>query len=98
MRSSGTALTRSGEPAVRRARRVNPVNDAWLQELEVFCADIGSIAGGRFAWARRHASSDGEEVPRPSSIDSLARAVIFPLQRDRPTALGVEMPLFVPVP
>ena len=72
--------------------------DGWLDELEVFCADIGSIAGEKFAWARRHAASDEEEVHAPSSIEALAHAVIFQLQRDRPVALGVEMPLFVPVP
>ena len=74
------------------------MNSAWLEELEVFCADIGSIAGEKFAWARRHAASADEEVHAPSSIEALARAVIFQLERDRPVALGVEMPLFVPVP
>ncbi|MDA0168418.1 hypothetical protein OJ998_04905 [Solirubrobacter taibaiensis] len=74
------------------------MNDDWLRKLEVFCADIGSIAGGKFAWARRHATSDEEEVHAPSSIAALAGAVIFQLEHERPTALGVEMPLFVPVP
>jgi len=77
---------------------VQTVTNGWLDELEVYCADIGSIAGGKFAWARRHAAGDDEEIHAPSSIDALGRAVIFQLQRDRPVALGVEMPLFIPVP
>lgn len=34
----------------------------------------------------------------PASIDSLASAVAYQLQQDRPVALGFEMPLFAPVP
>jgi hypothetical protein len=70
----------------------------WTDSLQVFCADIGSIAQGSFAWARRIPASDDEEVHTPGNIESLARAVVYHLEREHPVALGVEMPLFVPVP
>jgi len=70
----------------------------WTDSLQVFCADIGSIAQESFAWARRIPGSGEEEVHEPGSIESLARAVVFQLERGRPVALGFEMPLFVPVP
>lgn len=70
----------------------------WTDSLQVFCADIGSIAQESFAWARRIPGSDEEEVHEPGSIESLARAVVFQLEQGHPVALGFEMPLFVPVP
>src|SRR2546423_844956 len=70
----------------------------WTDTLQVFCADIGSIAQKSFAWARGIPGSDDEEVHEPGSIESLARAVVFQLEQERPVALGFEMPLFVPVP
>lgn len=41
---------------------------------------------------------DGEEAHEPESIDSLMRCVCRQLKCDRPVALGLEMPLSVPVP
>jgi hypothetical protein len=70
----------------------------WTDSLQVFCADIGSIAQEHFAWARRIPSSDDEEVHTPGNIESLARAVVYQLKQEHPVALGFEMPLFVPVP
>lgn len=70
----------------------------WTDSLQVFCADIGSIARGKFAWARRHPGEQDEEVHVPASIESLAGAVVYHLTRERPVALGFEMPLFIPVP
>jgi hypothetical protein len=70
----------------------------WTDELQVFCADIGSIARGKFAWARRLPGEAEEEVHVPASIASLAGAVAYHLTHERPVALGFEMPLFIPVP
>ena len=70
----------------------------WTEDLEVFCADIGSLAKRKFAWARRLQAAEGEEVHAPGSIDSLATAVAYRLSQDQPVALGFEMPLFAPVP
>lgn len=72
--------------------------DQWLLDLEVFCADVGSIAQSNFAWARRHPTGEDEELHAPASIDSLAGAVTHQLACDRPVALGFEMPLVIPVP
>jgi hypothetical protein len=70
----------------------------WSNSLQVFCADIGSIARNKFAWARRLPGEADEEVHAPASIESLAGAIVYHLERERPVALGLEMPLFVPVP
>jgi len=48
----------------------------WTDSLEVFYADIGSIAKNKFAWARRLPGDAGEEVHAPASIESLATAVV----------------------
>ncbi len=70
----------------------------WTDRLQVFCADVGSIARDSFAWARRIPSSDGEELHRPESIESLAASVVHALHDGEPVALGFEAPLFIPVP
>jgi hypothetical protein len=70
----------------------------WTDELQVFCADVGSIARNNFGWARRIAADTDEVEHVPSSIESFADAVAAELLSDRPVALGFEMPLFVPVP
>lgn len=69
----------------------------WTDELEVMCADIGSIPQGNFAWARRYIG-DAEVPHDPLSIAALAGAVAHELQQGRPVALGLEAPLFLPVP
>jgi hypothetical protein len=71
---------------------------AWVESLQVFCADVGSIARDRFAWARRIPGTEGEEVHRPESIESLAASVVHVLRDGEPVALGFEAPMFVPVP
>lgn len=70
----------------------------WTDQLQVFCADIGSIARDSFAWARRIPGSDDEELHRPESIESLAASVVQILRDGGPVALGFEAPLFIPVP
>jgi hypothetical protein len=69
----------------------------WTDELEVFCADIGSIENDNFWWARR-LPGDDEEEHQPGEIAALARAISLTLRAGRPVALGLEMPLFAPVP
>src|SRR5918992_3979331 len=71
---------------------------AWTESLQVFCADVGSIARDSFAGARRAPRADGEEVHRPESIESLAASVADVLREGEPVALGFEAPLFLPVP
>lgn len=70
----------------------------WTDRLQVFCADVGSVARNSFAWARRIPGSDGDELHRPESIESLAASVVHALRDGEPVALGFEAPLFIPVP
>lgn len=70
----------------------------WDDTLQVFCADVGSIARNSFAWARRIPDSGHEELHRPESIKSLAASVAHVLRNGEPVALGFEAPLFIPVP
>jgi len=70
----------------------------WTDGLQVFCADVGSIARGSFAWARRTPGFNPEELHQPKSIESLASSVVQALRDGEPVALGFEAPLFVPVP
>jgi len=59
-------------------------------DLQVFCADIGSIARGSFAWARRIPAANQEEVHHPESIEALAIAVVEALRNGEPVALGLR--------
>lgn len=62
----------------------------------VYCADIGSVKKGNFAWARGRrdagVTSEGREITR------LASGVAEDLSHGSPVALGFECPLFVPLP
>lgn len=69
----------------------------WTDTLDVFCADIGSVPSGNFAWARR-IPGQGVEPHAPASIAALGDEVIKLLAEGKPVALGFETPLFVPVP
>ena len=69
----------------------------WTDTLDVFCADIGSLARGNFAWARR-TPGQGIEPHVPDDIGGLADAVSERVGDGQPVALGFEAPLFVPVP
>ena len=68
-----------------------------MQDLAVYCADIGSVKRGRFGWSRiRHGGDQGSQ--QSSSIQDLVQAVTSDLIARHPTALGFECPLFVPIP
>ena len=67
----------------------------------IYAADIGSIAGGKFGWARIDLEQDDIDVERDhdgAEIAELVEAVVGDLARQRPVVLGFECPLFVPVP
>ena len=65
--------------------------------LVIYCADIGSVAEKNFGWARVDAGEGGE--PRTgSSIGDLAVELADDLNAGRPTVLGFECPLWVPLP
>ena len=69
-----------------------------MRDLVVFCADVGSVKAGNFAWARTHAEASSVADHDSSKPADLAQAVAEELNSGRPVALGFECPLFVPVP
>jgi hypothetical protein len=60
----------------------------------IFCADIGSVKGGRFGWFG--IGLDGYAAPG-NSIEELASAVAEKIRSGGKVALGFECPLFVPL-
>jgi hypothetical protein len=69
-----------------------------MDDLVVFCADVGSVKRGNFGWARTTPEASVVAEHDASSPADLAGAVLEELRADRPVALGFECPLFVPVP
>jgi hypothetical protein len=63
-------------------------------EPEIYCADVGSVTLGRFAW---FSSRDNTIVDGHKRIQDLVGRVAEDLQRARPVALGFECPLYVPL-
>jgi hypothetical protein len=68
-----------------------------MQNLSIYCVDIGSIKAKNFGWARFHNSKVDFECGDRSSIVDLVMAVASDLNSYIPVALGFECPLFVPV-
>src|SRR5690348_16079756 len=66
-----------------------------MENLVVYCADVGSVPLKRFAWVR--AETDGS-LSRNTDIRQLVEMLISDLKAPNPVALGFECPLFVPVP
>jgi hypothetical protein len=64
-----------------------------LRSLTTHCADVVSIAGGRFRWANRSRGSEGSGT----SIEDLGSHLCRDLGGGPPIALGFECPLFVPL-
>jgi hypothetical protein len=70
-----------------------------MQQLAVYCADVGSIKNGNFGWAREEVPAGEIERHRGGTeILGLVDAVARDLAAGVPVALGFECPLFVPVP
>lgn len=68
-----------------------------MKGLAVYCADVGSIKGKNFGWARE---TVGELEPEPDGgrrIEDLAQAIQDDLSQKVPVALGFECPLFAPM-
>jgi hypothetical protein len=63
-----------------------------MRSLAIYCADVGSIAGGKFGWAGRTSGWEGSGT----SIEELGSQVSRDLDGGSPVALGFECPLFVP--
>jgi uracil-DNA glycosylase len=65
----------------------------------IYCADVGSIANGRFGWARSAADETAIDRHRGGTeIVELVDGVADDLTAGHEVAFGFECPLFVPVP
>ncbi|MBD3400919.1 MAG: hypothetical protein GF399_11410 [Candidatus Coatesbacteria bacterium] len=60
----------------------------------LLCADVGSTRGGNFAWARL----ENGWVVGGTAIDRLRAQLSRACEEGRPVALGLECPLWLPVP
>jgi hypothetical protein len=70
-----------------------------MDEIVVYCADVGSIAQRRFAWARGTPNGHVEEdFGGGDEIADLVEEIVRDLDAGHLVALGFECPLFVPVP
>jgi len=67
-----------------------------VRSLAIYCADIGSIPAGNFAWARGERRAAVRITQTGKTIDGLAEHIRLDLDAGRPVALGFECPLFLP--
>ncbi len=65
-----------------------------VETISVYCADIGSVAAGSFAWFGECGSAP---AVRGTTMPGLAEAVAKDLKAGLRVALGFECPLFVPL-
>ena len=69
-----------------------------MESLLVYAADIGSVAKGKFGWARvSPRPGDPARTRTSTDIRQLAQDVAADLDAGIPVALGLECPLFVPL-
>lgn len=72
------------------------MSDLSPDSLVVYCADIGSVKGGKFGWAGRCIGPNPQESGG-TDIQCLVAQVAQDLNSGRKVALGFECPLWVPV-
>ena len=72
------------------------MNDMSLDSLVVYCADIGSVTGGNFAWASA-STGPNSRLSTDTNIRRLVTHVAHDLKCEKKVALGFECPLWVPV-
>lgn len=64
--------------------------------MMICCADIGSVANGRFGWAGHPGEPDGKE-PSGRDVEKFAQFVAHGLAVEKKVSLGFECPLWIPV-
>jgi hypothetical protein len=65
-----------------------------MNNLAIFCADVGSIKNGNFGWA---ATLPGSIELTGTDISEFASEIAKQVKRGSKVAIGYECPLFVPV-
>ncbi len=63
-----------------------------------YCADVGSVPEGKFAWAMAMREAGATTIKGGSSIDDLVEGLAADLGSGSRVSLGMEAPLFLPVP
>jgi hypothetical protein len=66
--------------------------------LVSYCADVGSIKDHKFGWARVDQSTAGHDVSGGTSMSGLLSGLIEDIHSGHQLTIGIEAPLFVPVP
>lgn len=68
-----------------------------MRSLAIYCAEIGSIQAGNFAWARGERRVGVRITHKGEDIAGLAEWITLDFNAGRPVALGFECPLFLPI-
>jgi len=68
-----------------------------MENLVVYCADVGAQQRDNFGWARGSHAMPASDLKTGSDMKTLARRIGRDLVAGRPVALGFECPLFVPL-
>ena len=64
----------------------------------VYCCDVGSVKTGAFGWVRACRVEGRTVVKGNSHIDDLVRLLKKDIDEGKRIAIGMEAPLFIPVP
>jgi hypothetical protein len=85
-------------PITQSASGCRSWQSPYMDDLVVFCADVGSVRSGNFGWACGSLPAGIAQDHDRSSPVHLAEMVAAQLRLGHQVALGFECPLFVPVP
>ena len=66
-----------------------------MENLAIFCADVGSIKAKKFGWAASIPPSN--DLIQGESIEDFADLICDGIKKDYRIAVGFECPLFVPM-
>lgn len=71
--------------------------DAFEKRCIIYCADVGSVAAGNFAWARGFEAAGNVTVEGGTDISELVGSIASDVDGNGAVTLGMECPLFVPL-
>lgn len=66
-----------------------------MNNLAIFCADVGSIKANNFGWAAK--LPDEVTIQQGSDISEFAQLISYSIDRGHKVSIGFECPLFVPM-
>jgi hypothetical protein len=65
--------------------------------IKVYCADVGSVKAGKFAWGSAQLNGKPSNVSTSSDIRALVDSICDDVRSGNKVALGFECPLYVPL-